>query len=545
MNKFQHYAQAFNTPWAIFLCFFFLSLFWIALRLPTVPQAVMDADSGHQLAGATQVLHGQHPFVDFEATYGPLVFYASALAQLIFGERLLGEFVLCAFGYALAYGLMALLIRHISAKAWPVLLFGVLVVLALPRLYKYYIVLGPVLVVWFAWRYIRQPSLANIVWLALAVVFTGLFRADLGVYSAVAAIIAVLIQSLPNFSALQRVLILLGTVCLLALPWLLFLLWRGGLQHYFYDMVAGGLSIATGMSLGFPAPQLNQALFSEANIFFITTLFFVSFPLVVWGVVALRWKSLEATQRKLLLVTATLYTLSIFQVVSRFDFPHLSQTLPLAFLLAAWMAGELFSPSTLPRAQGLSRALAVCLCLMCTLPAVLGGRNGWTGPNIVDLPEKITQFSLPKDQLLTNANTPVRYGYITTMLYLRRCVRDGQSLMALPALTTFPYFTDRPFGGGQIGVVSGYFVTQADQERIVAKMKEQDIPLIVYVPNYAFDNLPTRTLEASAPLVAKYIKANYRVLKRVGALNVLLRRDLMIESRVIGLENYSCPVPRK
>ena len=540
MINLRRYAQGL-PQWAIFVAFFLLTLFWIALRLPTVPQAIMDADSGHQLAGATQVLYGQHPFVDFEATYGPLVFYASALAQLIFGRRLLGEFVLCALGYALAYGLLALLIRRMNGN----LLLGVLAVLALPRLYKYYIVLGPVLVVWFAWRYLRQPRLANIFWLALAVVFTGLFRADLGVYAAIAAIVAVFLKPFSAFNALHRVLILLGAICLFALPWLLFVTWQGGLQRYFYDMVAGGLNIASGMSLGFPAPQFDQPPFSEANLFFLTMLFFVSFPIVFWGFLMLRWKLVEATQRKLLLVVATLYTLSIFQVVSRFDFPHLSQTLPLAFLLVAWMAGELFSPSALTRVWGLSRALAVALCILCIFPALLNGRNSWPAPNLTDLPEKLIQFSQPKDQLLANANTPARYGYVTTMLYLRRCIGDGQFLMALPALTTFPYFTDHPFGGGQIGVVAGYFVTQADQERIVAKMQQQDIPLIVYIPNYAFDNLPTRTLEVSAPWVAKYIKAKYRLLKEVGALNVLLRRDLVIENRVIGLENYSCPVPRR
>lgn len=520
----------------IFVIFALLTIIWIVLRLPSVPQAVMDADAGHQLAGAMQILKGQQPFVDFEATYGPLTFYVSALAQVFSGGRLMGEFILCTLGYAIAYGLLAVLMRRITNHIGLTCLFGALALLVMPRLYKYYIVLGPVVTLWLTWLYIQKPKFTRLVWLALAVVITGLFRADLGVYCAVAATVAVFLQS---HNRLKGVVGLWGSIVLFAVPWLGFLAFWGGLRRYFYDMLAGGLNIATGMSLAFPTFRINQMVFSEGNLFFITSVLLACFPVLVWFFLALRWRSLEPMPRSMLVCAATLYTLCLVQAISRFDVPHISQTLPLTFLLAAWLAGVLLAQSAT------ARPLALLLCLMFVLPVTLIGRSGWPSVSVADLPEKIVQFSLPKDQMLTNANAPTRYGYVTMMLYLRRCVGDGQALMALPALTTFPYFTDRSFGGGQMGVVSGYFVTKADQQRIIAKMKKQDIPLIVYVPNYSFDNLPERRLEVVAPLVAKYIRANYRLLKSVGNSNVLLRRDLVVEKRVIGLENYSCPVPRR
>jgi hypothetical protein len=540
----QHRAPRVNPQWVIAISFVFLCVFWIAIRLPTAAQALSDADGGHQLAGALQILHNEHPFVDFEATYGPFTFYASALAQIIFGQRFIGEIILCMLGYVIAYVILALSIYQITRKTGLAFFFGILALFAIPRLYKYYLVLGPVLTLWFAWYYINKPKLGNIFWLALAVTLAGLFRSDFGVYCTIAATVAVVLQPSCKAGGLKRALILWGEIILLALPYLLFLAFKGGLGHYFSDMLVGGPNIARGMSLPFPAFRVNQSPFSVGNLTFMATLFFFCSPLVALFFGIVKWKHLEETERKMLLTATVLCAFSLIQASVRFDYPHLLQAIPLAFPLAAWMANRLWgkvSPS-FQKSSIVYLFFLLSLCAAVSIPAFLSGQNGWPAISLQGIPEKIRQYSLPKDQMLANADRDSNFWYAETMQYIRRCTTGEQRLMALPILTTFYYFTDRSFGGGQIGIISGYFVTPSDQERIITKMKQQDIPLIVYVPDLVFDGLPQRKLEVSAPAVAGYIQANYRLVKKVGQASLSLRRDLKIEKQAGTLNDFSCPV---
>ncbi len=533
-----------TQQWIILISFALLSVFWIAIRLPTAAQAFIETDGGHQLAGALQILHNEHPFVDFEATYGPFTFYASALAQIIFGQRFIGEIVLNILGYMIAYILLALLIYRITGNIKLVFLFGILALFAIPRLYKYYIVLGPVLTLWFAWYYIDQPKARNIFWLALAVVVAGLFRSDFGVYCTIAATIAVVLQPSYKVDGLKRGFILWLEIFLLALPWLLFSAFKGGLDNYFSDMLVGGPNIARGMSLPFPTFQTTQFLFSADNLTFIAMVFFFCFPFVLLLFLIAKWKYLEESQRKMLLTATVLYSFSLIQASTRVDYPHLSQTIPLAFPLAAWVANRFLHNIVMPfkKVSIVCLLLLLSLCAAMSVPAFLISRSGWPEINVHGIPEKIRQYALPKDQMLTNVSRSSNLWYVKIMQYIRRCTTSQQRLMALPALTTFYYFTDRAFGGGQIGIVSGYFVTQADQERIIAKMKQQDIPLIVYLPDFVFDNIPERKLEIVAPKVAAYIQGNYRVIKKEGRANLMLRSDLKIEKQTNILDSFSCPI---
>lgn len=537
-----------NLPaptWILALALACLTAAWIALRLPTAAQALLETDGGHQLAGALQILHGEHPFVDFEATYGPLTFYASALAQVVFGQRFIGEIILNVMGYALAYALLAVLIYRLTGKAWLALLFGALAVLLLPRLYKYYIVLGPVLTVWFAWEYIQKPRLRNIFWLALAVLFAGLFRSDFGVYCTLAATVVLALQP-ASTGWLRRVFTLWGLIFLMALPWLLFLAFRGGLDNYFGDMLVGGPNIASGMSLPFPTFQPDQPIFARHNLRVIATIFFFCFPSISLVFLLARWKFVDSKERALLLAATVLYALSLLQAANRVDYPHVVQTIPLAFLLAAWMANRLSQEGLWPFKSWDKLVYLGCLLGLGLSVAVflyLERQSSWPAISLRDIPQKIQDYTLPKEALLGRASRGGNNWYVETMQYIRRCTSASQYLVALPALTTFPYFTDRSFGGGQIGLAPGYFSTPADQQRMIHKMQAQDIPLIVSLPDFAFDRMPERRLAATAPMVVAYLEANYREIKKEGPASLLLRRDLAVERRSGKLKDFSCPVP--
>ncbi len=529
------------------ISFAVLTIIWISVRLPSPAGILMDADDGHQLAGAIQILHGEHPFVNFDATYGPFTFYASALAQSIFGNRVIGEIILVVVGYAIAYALLFHLTYRATNNLWLSFAFNVLALAAIPRLYKYYIVLGPVITLLAAWYYIEEPKRRNLVWLAFAIVLAGLFRSDFGVYCTIAGTVAVASRSSDKREGLWRATILWAEIFIFALPYLLFLALHGGLIVYFRDMLVGGPEIAAGMSLPFPIYQARQPIFSATNLIVYATVLSFCLPFVVFLFLATRWKSLEDTEKKFILTATVLYSFSLLQASHRADYLHLLQAIPLAFLLLAWLMRKLWSKPirSLPEKKlGSVFSLLLSPFLLCltALPVFLVNQSGWTGIDVSSISSKLGQYSLPKTQMLANVG-PDSW-YVDTMQYIRRCTNDRQRLMALPALTTFYYYTDRMFGGGQIGIVSGYFVLQTDQERIVSKMSQQDIPLIVYLPNGWSDNLEARTFEEVAPLVSNFIDKNYTEVMQTGPALLLLRRDLKLETRSDTLVGLSCPIPR-
>ncbi|MGH7785347.1 MAG: hypothetical protein ACRERC_00680, partial [Candidatus Binatia bacterium] len=177
---------------------------WTALRWPLPEWMLGDNDWVHQLGGANQILHGEHPFVDWHTDYGPLRYYPSALAQWLLGPRTLAELLLVTLAYAAGYTLLFTLLWEVSGRrAVAALLLAVALVLA-PRLFKYYVMLGPVLSLWAAWRYIeRQSSIFLVALAAMAVVF-GLFRIDFGAFAGAAAVTAIAVGPGPLRARARR-----------------------------------------------------------------------------------------------------------------------------------------------------------------------------------------------------------------------------------------------------------------------------------------------------------------------------------------------------
>lgn len=525
------------------LSFILLSAFWIVIRLPSLSGIFVDADGGHQLAGATQILHGEIPFVDFDVTYGPLTFYASAFAQLIFNQRVIGEFILNLIGYTIAYTLLSIMIYRITGNLWITLLFGVFALAAIPRLYKYYLVLGPVLTLWTAWNYIEKPNWKNMLLMALTITLTGLFRSDFGAYCAIAGALTVFVHPSFKEGGFKRTFILLGETFLFALPWLLFLFIKGGLANYFRDMFIGGINAAAGMSLPFPFFRFDQSILSSGNLIVMALLFFLCFPFLFLLFLAFRWNSLSDLENKKLLVTTVLYSFSLLQVSHRIDYPHLLQTIPLAFLLGGWVFNKLWNEFWVNKRGNIFYLISlVTMLIFVSLPVSLINQSAWPQIDIQSVPDKIRKYSLPNDQLLSQ-NPKQGQAEVEMMQYISRCTTGSQQLVVIPNLPTFYFYTNRAFGGGQMLIAPGYFSAETDQERMIATMSRQDIPLIVYQPNVAYDGLAEREFKAVAPKVFAYIEENYTSVIKDGLSILMLRNDLKIEQRAEKLSGFSCPQP--
>ena len=177
-------------------------------------------------------MNGGQPYIDFPIYYGPLTPYASALGQkIVTGERPIGEMALVVFGYTLSYFLLFNLIWQASHGLSIALVVIGIALLLVPRMYKYYIVLGPAATMTALWWYIKYPRALLLVVLSGTIVLTGLFRQDYGAYSLFTAAIVLTRQPMAGRTRLTTLLALVGLTLLFVLPWLIFMAVNGSLGN--------------------------------------------------------------------------------------------------------------------------------------------------------------------------------------------------------------------------------------------------------------------------------------------------------------------------
>jgi len=320
----------------------------VVIRTPTPAFFLADSDGGIGLAGAQQIAHGEHPFVDFRSTYGPLAFYVTYLAQRASGGTPAAELLLCALGYSTAFLLLFLAARRVSGA--PIaLLCTALAVVQLPRFYKYYLFLSAALVLVSLFHYVRRPGLGSLALAAAAVAVSGLYRPDQGVYAWLTATTAVL---LVERSLVRALVVLPAMIAGAASPWLLFLLARGGLEDYLVDSSVGAARHAAGLSLPFPWPNPLLPWRHPSNLNALAYAFWWGVPLVA-VVLVVAWRRRHDRETGLLAVVTTIFAaLSLLQSAHRSEYGHLTQALlPSYALLAFVLGGILTAPwSTMWRA---------------------------------------------------------------------------------------------------------------------------------------------------------------------------------------------------
>ncbi|MEY2880859.1 MAG: hypothetical protein RLZZ15_3239, partial [Verrucomicrobiota bacterium] len=317
-----------------------LTAYWVAAQLlPPYYLAAFTDGHGYQLAGGFEILSGRHPVLDFKESYGPLVFYVSAMAQWLSGGGLLGEMLLLCAAHALAYVLFFRLLRGAGIAPVLALVLTLLAVWVLPVPYRYYINLLPILFFTAAWRYTEQPSTKRLATLAAAIAATGLFRPDFGVYTTVAGVVLVAVEARRRQRApVPCVLGLLGLVLLWATPWLGWLAAHGKLPEYFTYSSVEAFHKAEDFSRAIPPPDLAADFFTRTN----AKAFFFRLPLVivaVCGVVlALRRAGPARAQPARFWCALVFAGCSLLQVSHVIDWMHVRDVLPICILLLGWLA---------------------------------------------------------------------------------------------------------------------------------------------------------------------------------------------------------------
>lgn len=194
----------------------------------------------YSLWEATALLAGDHPYRDFFEWGIPLQAVVSLCAQLLVGNRLIGEFAVQWLGI-IAGGVVSF---HLGLRASGsigasfIMLAFALALLATTATYHYPKLLLYPLATWLMWRYMDNPgaSRAALVGAAAAVAF--LFRHDHGVYIAAIATLAFVFTRLVARStrnlraAVAEGAVSAATALALLAPWILLVHTSEGLPEY-------------------------------------------------------------------------------------------------------------------------------------------------------------------------------------------------------------------------------------------------------------------------------------------------------------------------
>ncbi len=482
-------------------------LVWLALRLPTPIQFLEDQGLGHQLAGAVQILAGEHPFIDFRCSYGPLVFYASALGQLLSGGRIAGEMLLNVAGCVVAYTCLARVMARTGVGRWPAFGLWLIALTVVPAPWKYYAVLGPVVTLLCGWRYLERPSRGRMAALAAAVAMSGLFRQDFGAITFLVGAVAVALAASGAQRRLGQIVVFAGWVLLMASPYLLLALSRGALFTYVEDAVRVSLGKAVGLSKPFPAFDWVLPLWSGANRLPWLFSFFFLQPLFAAGLLWATRTRVSPAERSGAWLTLSLAVLALAQASHRSDYEHLMQAIPASFVLLC------LTLQRLSLTRGALRAVLAGWLGLALLALVVLGTLFQSPPHSArSLRAKLSYFG-SVDEFLDDISAMKRPHWSVGVVQRIRCAtRADERILVLPFDPSLYYLSGRLFGAGQMMTAPGYYVGADFEARAIANLEQQDVPLMIVSPDYAFDGRPESRLSATHPKLWAYIDQHYGTL---------------------------------
>ena len=513
----------------VFLGFFTLFL----LKAPGVGFYFTSSDHGFQLSVGTQVLLGRVPGTDVVIGYGPLGMYTSALGLWLTGNSLIGETIICAIGHALCLFLIYHLLSRYASKSLGLVAAGFGFLLQI-RLYKWYVWLIPLAVLWVWHRFLLARPERRGRWIAATGLILGvcwLYRPDFGTTeTAVVVVLLGLFEACEPGRSTRRVFkslgILIASAAVLPLAWLGYLALRVGLRGPFTFLettVMAALAVSQG--LAHPPPPIRSVLIVHALL--------PATYLFVVGAVLFRIKKGSRDAFSWFLLASAMAGLACqHQSLHRMDPGHLLQVLAPAIvcaaLVASWMIRGL---------DGLVESGWLRLCARwagvgyALLLALLGMKLPRFGQ--VDLDtfsfwpyQRYARLASPLSDAATDPQA-------AAAAFVARETRNSDSILVFPLGPQFYSFAQRRISGRLHAYYPGVLDTPRSQADNLAAI-EADMPKLVVVPSDwdgtqegTGDELVRNCRRAHAN-VERFIRANYpRVVLNTGGSMVLSRFSLI------------------
>ena len=460
------------------------------------------------LAPAQQMLAGEWPSRDFVDPGTPLMYLVSFLARLLVDSPLLAEALVVSTAFGLAAALTLYAAFSVSGSVAIAVAVAVAEIALFPRSYHYPKLLFFAAGVLMIWRYARNPSFTRTAALAGCIAAAFLFRHDLGVYLGVAALTAALFTHSGWKTRAQGAGQILGLVALLLVPYLWYVEATVGLTSH---LASGAeysraeieetsfIRFPTFDLVRLPTFELSRILSADNALVSLYYLFHI-LPLIAISVLIWRRAQGTAVVRSDLAMIVPLIVLAAIANFALLRRP-LQGRLPDAFipvcLLAAWLVPQAW------RYVGWRRLASRALVLTLTGVAIVGV-NATGAPaeqlnraGLLSRPDHwlahARQVVMELQEPLSLRQIPSRYveALVPFFGYVDRCTSPDQRLFVAGNAPEIYVFARRLFAGGQPMLREGFYSTARDQRLLVHRMRTQDVPLALVLPQ---DDLASFTL---------------------------------------------------
>jgi hypothetical protein len=466
-------------------------------------------DEHEYLAGAQQMLlAGEWPTRDFFDPGRPLMYVASAGAQLLFGQTLLAEAVLTSVAFAAAAALLLIAAHRISGSLLVAVIATVLTVALFPRPYAYPKVLlyvaGPLVM----WAWLRRPTWRRMTGMAAFIAVSALLRHDHGVYLGGAVAATILLAPASGWrDRITRLAMFAGLVVVFLLPYAIYVEWSEGLLDFLRAAWSYSSREAdrTRLHLG------GLGWGHDARLFYLS--YALPVAMLIWF--AIDWRTSRRGE------PAIVVPLTALALVINVGFLRDPLQLRVADIIVPALCGAWLAGRALQISGAWPRRAAVSLVVLLTIFAgnsVLAIGSVAENLNRTDLgrgfayaPTILQQRTAGLEDRFAPRHVPS--GRVPAMVpffeYLDRCTTIEHRLFVAGYAPEIFTYARRLFAGGHGQFIQGYQVSAAAQRQIIERLERQFVLFALMLS----DEEPQWRAE-SVPIDA-FIRANFTPLDEI------------------------------
>jgi len=489
------------------------------------------------ISGGRQMLFGEWPTRDWIDPGLPLMFGASALAQLIFGSTLFAEAMLVSIAFGLAAAFTAAAVRQLTGSMALAILAALFEIAVFPRTYSYPKIVAYAFEFWLYGRYLVRPDMKRLFAMAAGVAIAFMFRHDHGVFLGAGGVLTILLarESAPGTASpwkpsLRVAATFAAFVAVLVLPYLVYVQAYAGLWVYVRTGVEFSQREVSRQWHVWPRVFGDVRPLESALVYELYVL-----PLVALAILIVGRKREEARA-----VTARIAPLAVVALLVDFSFireplgTRLADPIVPAVMLGAWLLSRAFSVSPM-RALTVPLALAFTGLMGASVLAVgytyeeidraglLGHRQDIPRRFVertADLRARFTDYQLP---------TPAARRLVPFFQYVSRCTSPDDRLLVGGFMVEVPFYSQRLFAAGQ-EYFGGYFGSDANERFVFDRLQRQSVPFALIPSDYQAE------FDKHFPLVAAYVQARYAPLADVRlddeqTIHILVSRDMPAAAR--------------